>query len=125
MALLNIVVALLGAIVPFFGGVIIDTLGVGPLLLIGGLLLILSIIPLLHTSQLHKPVAFCHATMRELMSHSKAVYALVSFSGHMYVTLIGTLVWPLIVYLFFENYTKVGIITSLTTIITVLLLYFV
>lgn len=122
-ALLNIVITLTSAIVPTVWWILLDAYPLHITLWVGCSLLLFSLLPLLHTAKYHTPVPFSQKNMLDMSFHGSGLRALASFAWQTYVRFVWMVIWPLIIFIFLWNYTKLWIITTVTTIVVVGVLY--
>lgn len=114
-----IVIAILGAIAPFLGGVIATNFGIGYLYAFVVLGLLISIIPLIKTKEPHvrKSIDYKRLNFRNLMKDQ------FSYGGAAVETSTAMVIWPLFIYAVVGTYQKVGAITSIALIGTVFITY--
>lgn len=122
-ALLSILVTITSAITPTLWGVLLDTYPLQVTLLTWSTLLFFSLVPLFHTAKYHTPVSFSQKKMLDMSFQGAWLQAIATFAGQTYVRFVGMVIWPLIIFIFLWSYTKLWIITSITTLIVVVVLY--
>ena len=106
---------------PLIGWVLVDSLGVLSVYIISSVFLLISCIPLLRHSKSHTPIKYRpsrHAFQPYVADKTIQHYLYIStIMG--YIGFVWTVVWVLILYNFLGSYTKVALISFLSTILLV------
>ncbi len=124
-AKLNIVMTFLWAITPLIWGFIIQNFAYHYIFYVSIVLTLIAILLVFHSSQKHKSI---HITAKKIIKYGKtdALKKLsLGFSSFGYIGFMGGVFRPLYIYLIIPNFSKIGFISSITSIITIILLYFV
>ena len=116
-----IIIAILGAVAPFLGGVIITKFGFNILYIIVIGLLFLVFFPLLKKTEVHKKVSI---DMKKI-NFKFIKKDIISYSGMGIESAASSFIWPIFVYFATRNYQSVGFITSVALIITIFVTYLV
>jgi len=118
---LYIILAVLGAIAPFIGGSIATNFGFGVLYGVVLVLLVLVFLPLIWFKERHIPKKFDSKKIR-ITSISRE---LISYGGSGMEASIAITVWPLFVFAIVGTAQKVGFVTSLALVLTIIVTYIV
>jgi len=113
------------ALSPFFGGLIISVFNFPVLFTIGSALLIFAVIPLFLTKENYEKLDF--EKKRIFLDIFKKVNlpSTISFAGYAVESWVGFVIWPIFLFTILFSTESVGIIVSLTTVITLLVFYFI
>lgn len=108
----GIVACLVSVTGPILGGVFLTIFGFKILFLVVSGLLFLSVVPLFFSKEIHEPFDF---SLRGFFQGQKMKDVL-GFIGHGIENKLGTIVWPLFIFIFILNqkYTSLGIVASIT-----------
>jgi len=110
---------------PFFGGAIVKFANFPTLFITGSLILLASVIPLFMSRECYEKTDFNRRNLfRDIFRRENIPYVM-SFSGYAIESWIGFIIWPIFLYLIFFNTESVGAATSLTTILTFLIFYYI
>lgn len=118
----NILIALSSAVAPFIGGTIATRLGIN--FVFGAAIVVLSVItlPILFSKRKHEPVLINFNKIKI----NKIKRELISFGAiGIDATVGGLIAWGIFVFILLGTYEKIGIITSVALIITILVTYIV
>jgi hypothetical protein len=118
---LYVILAVLGAIAPFIGGVIASRFGIKTLFTFVILLLIMVLIPLLKDGEKvtqHK-INFSRIKIKNIYRD------IISYGGSGIEASASLKMWPLFIFLILGSYEKVGFVTSLALIITIVVTYYI
>jgi hypothetical protein len=114
---------LIGITAPAIGGLIASIYGFNTLYLIGSIILLIGVIPLFRNKELRfKPKFNFRGLVKDVLGEDGE---LISFSGYGIEFEIGRILWPIFVFLIVVSVADYGILTSLTTLISLLIFYFV
>lgn len=119
---LYIVIAILGAIAPLVGGLVANSVGIGALYALVVTILFFSVTVLFKDSGKRHRQAKLNL---EKVRWPKIYKDLLAYGGDMWEVCSSQHIWPLFLYLIVGSYTKVGGITSVALVITVLVIFFV
>lgn len=110
---LRVLVTLIGIVAPALGGYIISQWGFEYVFIVGGILIVTSIIPLLSTKQKWDPINISYKQCAKLLQSKKLKSDLL---GHMATgeTLVAQAIWPIWLFMIIPSYTDVGILTTVT-----------
>jgi len=101
------------SLAPAIGGVILGFLDIRALIIVVTIVLIASIIPLFFTKDIHESFKF---TARDIRSH-KTWKESVAYIGNGIEVAVASLFWPLFIYFtIFNDYTKLGYVSTATSI---------
>ena len=108
----GIIACLFSALGPVLGGIFLTIFGFKILFIVVSALLFLSVIPLFFSKEVHEPVPL---SLSGFFKGQKTTDIL-SFLGHGIENKLGTIVWPLFIFIFIlgENYTSLGTVAGLT-----------
>jgi len=120
---LNIIITISSAIAPLLAGLIIDTRGLGINIMIAITIVALSLIPLMRSSHKHKAHIFTRQNLGEFLYQWIGKESFITFGALSYYKMVSMIIRPLLIFLFVGNYTKLWLITTITTIITVTMMY--
>ncbi|HUW22354.1 MAG TPA: MFS transporter [Candidatus Bathyarchaeia archaeon] len=120
----QIVSRITGLIGPVTGGLVISSLGFGPLFLFAIILTISSGIPLFFDTIKRKGMRLSLAKITQHMTRRGKTKFWLSFVGGQLEGAVLGLVWPLFIYLVVKNYGTVGLIKSGASIVSVILVWF-
>lgn len=121
-ARLYITLTIIGALAPFFGGIIAATLGMNALLLTVIVIFSLASLILLKT----KDTNFRKNDFKlSKVKLGKIKKDLISYAGLGWGTVSAMQIWPLFLFLIAVSYAEIGLITSLTIVATVFITYWV
>lgn len=123
LALLNIIITIMGAVIPTVSWFLLDSYAYTLSLYIGASVLVCSLVPLLHTWSYHKPLPYAPKKMIALSLQTSWIKALAAFAWQTYLRFLGAEIWPLIIFLLVGNYTKLWIVTTISVIVVVVVLY--
>ncbi len=119
---LFITLSIIGATAPLVGGFLASYFGINSLLLIVIILLFFASLILLKTKDKNfrkGKLVLSKVNLKSIKKH------LIAYSGLGWETVAGMQIWPLFLFLIISSYSKIGIITSATLIITVFVTYWV
>lgn len=120
---LNIIVTISSAIAPVVAWLIIDNVGLQTNLAIAIIVVGISLIPLMRSHRIHKKQQFDNKTARNLLYQWIGLRSFVTFWALSYYKTVSVIIWPLVIFIFVGSYTKLGIINTATTIITIIIIY--
>jgi MFS family permease len=116
--------ALLASFVaPFLGGIIIKSAGFPVLFIVGSLILFMAFIPLSMSKERFEPISFDKKNLIRDLFKKENLPCSLSFAGYAIESWIGAIIWPLFLFLILFSTESVGIVMSLTTILTFLIFY--
>lgn len=119
----SIINKVINVIAPATGGLIAGIYGFNTLLLIGSIILLISALPLFWNKELKiKPSFNFKGLIRDVFREKGE---LISFSSYGVDFEIGRVIWPIFVFLVVANVADYGILASLTTLISLIVFYFV
>ncbi|MCH7492434.1 MFS transporter [Patescibacteria group bacterium] len=109
---------------PFIGGAILEWTSFSVLFIVGAILFVLSALPLLQIKEIHSKVDISYGDLfRRLVDkqHRRSFVAYLGFGEE----LIVLTVWPIFIFTIVGSFLEIGILVSLATLVTgVLVLYF-
>ncbi len=122
-AKLNIIITIISAISPLIWGLIIQKFGYQYIFIVAIIIVLVAISVLFHSSQKHITQ---NITIKDVLANykytkGKKFTISIASLGHLWFS--GAIFWPLFIYLIVPNFSKIWFISTLTSIITVLLLY--
>lgn len=110
---------------PFLGGVIVKFANFPTLFITGSIILLASVIPLFLSRECYEKIDFNRKNLfRDIFRRENLPYA-ASFSGYAIESWIGFIIWPIFLYFIFSNTESVGAITSIATILTFFIFYYI
>src|SRR3989344_9061838 len=106
-----VIASLFSILGPVLGGIFLTIFGFKILFIVVSCLLFLSVIPLFFSKEVHEPVPFSLSGFFK----SQKITDILSFLGHGIENKLGTIVWPLFIFIFIlgERYTSLGIVAGL------------
>ena len=106
-----VIASLFSILGPVLGGIFLTIFGFKILFMVVSALLFLSVIPLFFSKEVHEPVPL---SLSRFFKGQK-ITDILSFLGHGIENKLGTIVWPLFIFIFIlgEKYTSLGIVASL------------
>ncbi|MEK7646902.1 MAG: MFS transporter [Patescibacteria group bacterium] len=116
---------LTGALAPLFGGLIIKFFDFQILFGIGTALLVASTVPLFLSPDRHEPLSFDSKSLFGEIFHYENFSLFSSFAGYAIESWIGSVIWPVFIFLLLAGTEGVGAVTTLSTAATLLIFYFV
>ncbi len=124
-AILYIVTTIVWAIAPLIWWYFLDHWMQKMLLIIASIWIILSGIPIILSAKKHKTYVRHNKTklFKYLKEHLFSSLGKTLIAKWYVLNFISSYYWPLFVYIFFWNFSKLWIITAMSTIITVILIY--
>ncbi|MEK7570067.1 MAG: MFS transporter [Patescibacteria group bacterium] len=102
---------------PIVGGLVLKFFGFGPLFVIVAILLLASTVPLFQLKEVYDPAPFSYRTYWKLLwkpSHRRSAIAYLGFAEE----LVALVLWPVFIYLVVSEYSKLGLLVALSTLIT-------
>lgn len=111
-----------GIFSPFLAGFIISTFTYAALFGTGAILLTLSVLPLFVVSRGNKKLSLKLSDIFSLFKTEGMKKTVISFSGYALESSIGRIIWPLFLLLVLENTKRVGILVSLSSLVTAIVL---
>jgi len=105
---------------PIFGGIILKTLGFGPLFLIVAILFLASTRPLLKLKEIHDTAPFSYSKYWKLLwkpTHRRSALAYFGYAEE----LVALVFWPIFLYLTVSEYSELGLLVGAATFGTMLL----
>jgi sugar phosphate permease len=116
MYILSILVAACG---PLIGGLIGGKFGMSYVFLLTSILLIGSVFPLFKTTEPHreKKLRFSKIKIKLIWKD------LVAYGGYGMQGSIGSIIWPLFIYSILKNYQKLGLVSTLSTLVAIVVTY--
>jgi MFS family permease len=108
---------------PFLGGIIIKLAGFPVLFTTGSLVLFFAFIPLFMSKEKFEPISFEKKNLIKDLFKKENLPCSLSFAGYAIESWIGAIIWPLFLFLILFNTESVGVVMSLTTILTFLIFY--
>ncbi len=117
---LFIILAVLGAIAPFLGGTIATNFGIKTLFIFVILLLLLVFLPLLRDGDkiTQRKLDFSRIKLRHITRD------IISYGGTGMEASVSLKLWPLFIFLILGTYQKVGFVTSLALVLTIIVTYY-
>lgn len=122
-AKLNIIITVSSAIAPLVAGIIIDTRGIGINIALAIAIVAISLIPLMRSSHKHTMQTFTRQKLGRFLYQWVGRESFITFSALSYYKMVSMIIRPLLIFLFVGNYTKLWFITTVTTIITIIIMY--
>ncbi len=122
-ALLNVLITVASALTPIAGGLILDVFDSSLLFWVALILVSISIIPLFFSIKEHIPHKF---SLHTAVQHSQKEAGKKIFSSFFVVGIsyfVGGIIWPLFIFIIVQDFTKLGIIATITTIAIIFLMY--
>ena len=119
-ARMGVFVAVVSALAPFFGGLVVSTLGFPVLYGLGMVLILLSSIPILWVGD---HLGFRYVAAREILRETFSTKwrpMLTGFFGNRLEIIFASIIWPLFVFGALKSFTSLGAITSVFTVVAVL-----
>lgn len=115
--------SIIGAILsPLVAGLIIAFSGFVAVFLIGSLLLIISVIPLLVTKDIHPRINFTTNNIINRFWQKKNASMILSFTGYAIESSIGRNVWPVFLIIIFGAAQQVGYVAAISAFATVVVI---
>lgn len=128
-AKVNIMITVIAAISPLIWWLIIQNFGYKYIFVVSIVIVLFAIWILFHSSQKHKTK---NITRKKILKHYISHYKkateknfIISIASLWHLGFSGAIFWPLFIYLIIPNFSKIGFVSTLTSIITVILLYFI
>ena len=122
MAILSNISDLILAVLPIIGGFVLATKGYDTLFLISAILIFISIFPLFYIRETKERYTWgIFKIIKELLRKDNRPLVLGNISNGIQDA-VGTVVWPVFIFIILQgDYLKVGIISSLTVVVLILL----
>jgi hypothetical protein len=117
-----------GLIGPILWGIVADTMGSSYLYLLAVICLSLSCVPLLFHQRHHKSTVYDAPSLKRCLHmlqtpEKKAIF--LTFSTLWYIDFVANIVWPIILFSLLHTYTKVAIVSFLSTLIVLGIMWFI
>lgn len=109
---------------PIFGGVLIASLGFFGLFMVMCVMIAFSVIPLLTTKEVFKPSTLSYREPYRALAAKENRCYLLGYAGFG-EELVALTVWPIFIYLTFENFVSTGAAITISTLITSLVILYV
>jgi len=110
---------------PFIGGTIIAFFNFPTLFFIGSILLFIGSIPLFLTKESYQKITFNSSELFKSIFKKSNRPLFWSFSGYAIEAWVGTIIWPIFLFLLLASTEKVGLLVSIPTTLTLLVFYFI
>jgi MFS family permease len=110
---------------PFLGGIIIMNYGFGANFALGSIIIVLSMLPLLLTKDVHEPMSFSVKDIWHYIISKKHLGMNLSFLGYAVESIISFLLWPVFLIIMLKTVAMVGGVVSLTAFFTITTIYFI
>lgn len=120
---LNIIITISSAIAPLLAGIVIDTYWIGVNISIAIVIVAISLIPLMRSSHKHKAQLFNRQKLWKFLYQWIGRDSFITFGALSYYKMVSMIIRPLLIFLLVGNYTKLWLITTATTIITIIIMY--
>jgi MFS family permease len=124
-ALIQLGALLASGLAPLFGGLIIKFYSFPVLFFIGSVLLFASMIPLFMTKDSWEEISFSKKDLLAGMFKKENRGMLLNFGGYAIESWIGFILWPIFLFVLFNNTESVGLVASLSMVLTILTFYLV
>jgi MFS family permease len=125
MTVLSIISSAVQFVSPFLGALIIINSGFGANFILGSVIILLSMLPLLLTEDVHEPMSFSVKDICKYMISRKYLPMNLSYLGYAVESIISRLLWPVFLIVILKTVTMVGGIVSLTSFFTIITMYFI
>jgi len=107
---------------PAIGGLILTFFGFEVLFALVSVLLILSAVPLFFSKDLHEPISF---SMKEIFKRYE-IKDMLAFAGYGTESGISSVIWPIFIFFaILNNFTMVGLVSSLSTFFSIVFVFIV
>ena len=119
--LISVLLSVVGVISPAVGGIVVATFGFQTLYLLGGLLMVASLLPMLITDENWKPGKIDLLESFRMLKNKKYRKDVI---GHMATgeDVVAQAIWPIWLFMIIPSYRDVGILTTITIFLTMVLM---
>ncbi len=119
--LIRVFLSIIGVLSPAIGGFIVATFGFQTLFLLGGLLMVASLLPMLVTDEHWKPGKVDLLEPFKMLGKKKFRSDMI---GHMATgeSLVASAIWPIWLFMIIPSYLDIGILTTITVFITFIIM---
>jgi len=122
---LYIVLTLMHLISPLIGGILIYNFGFNLTYVIGAGLVLISTMPLFFTKDTKNYKKFTNKELFTFIKSKETKNLKLSYLGYAIESEVQRIIWPIFIFLMLKNIEQVGLITSLTMIMPVVVFYFI
>ena len=119
----RIIVAIVKTMAPILGGFIIVKFGFTPAYIIAAILFVVSAVPLFFSSEVYEKFSWSYGkSFKKLFEKKNRKISLAFlFEGIEYA--VGIFIFPIFIYLVIKNFETIGLITSLSLLLTIIFTY--
>ena len=125
LSLLYIILTTMHLISPFVGGLLIYNFGFQLTYMVGAILVFLSIAPLFFTKDTKNYTSFTTKDLFNSIKSKKNLNLNLSYIGYSIENSIHRVIWPIFIFLILQNIKQLGLLTSLTMILAIIVFFFV